>query len=113
MGYQVAIRHIPTGEVRMHEYTYKDWEFPNDEWSGDIYMWTEGNYGCGCNLSNFFRGDEEFDECNQDYKALYALLPDGRLVDIEEYGDYIQTGIQREPYTRPEQFTNTSGAQRD
>lgn len=121
MSYQVAIKNNQTGEVRMYQMSFA-WrngnEDPSTPWSGDIYTWTEGNFGCECNLHLFFcraKGEyedepyydaegNEINRCgNGEYTALYALLPDGSIKDIQQYADWL-AGNKYEPRTSPEQF---------
>lgn len=89
--YKVAIRNNATGEVAIAEIGL-DWKFPSEEDSGDIFWWTEGNMGCDCNRELEWRRakDEEipddFDyECGDGrFSVLYAELPDGERVSIDE-----------------------------
>lgn len=87
--YLVAIRHNPTGEVRMYR-NDMSWEGDEDR---DHWMWTEGNYGCDCNRHLFFiraAGNDEWEdrECgNTEYSCLYAELPDGRRIVIDSQSD--------------------------
>lgn len=80
--YHVAIRNNATGEVRMYR---------NDlAWDeASMYQWTDGNYGCDCNRTLFWyraAGDEaEGWKCGDTgFSALYAELPDGTRIPIDE-----------------------------
>jgi hypothetical protein len=91
MGYKVAIRYNATGEVRICQINLT-WGAPNPgNPDGDLSWWTDGNMGCDCNrVSEFNRaGGEQIDEkpfqCTEgNFTALYADLPDGRRVIIED-----------------------------
>lgn len=87
MSYKVAIRDNATGEVRIGAYDF-DW---NEFW------WTEGNMSCDCNRRlEFLRaggpgpaGDPHWNdaehECgNGAYSVLYAYLPDGKRIALQE-----------------------------
>ncbi len=93
MSYQVAIRHNPSGEIRIASQT--DTESYKYEWDdGQMFWWTDGNFGCDCNRElEFIRAsgravtEEEFDnsECGTTvYTVLHAILPDGTIIPIEE-----------------------------
>lgn len=81
--YLVAIRHNPSGEIRMYR--------QDMTWDDDEFMWTEGNYSCDCNRYLFFEraaGNEpdwDLAKCGDElYTALYAELPpDGRHVTLD------------------------------
>ena len=98
--YDVAIRRNDTGEVRMCRQDV-DWDDTNDD--GHIYYWTEGNFGCDCNRElEFLRagGDDPlFDsvECGGErFSALYALLPDGRRVPLDDDACYGRSSCEAE-----------------
>lgn len=85
----VAIRHNPTGEVRMYRHDMA-WE---DEDERSHWHWTDGNYGCDCNRHLFFiraAGNDEWEdrECGStEYSCLYAELPDGSRRPIDSTSD--------------------------
>lgn len=88
MPYKVAIRKNATGEVRLREMPY-DWRKPDG--SDDLLWWTDGNFGCDCNRELEFEraagGDPGLDEVecgNEAYSVLYAELPDGERVVVDE-----------------------------
>lgn len=55
--YSVVIKHVKTGNKTVIKYetdsTQKEIEF----------LWSEGNYGCDCNLAIFFNDKEGTDYC--------------------------------------------------
>ena len=86
--YDVALRKNDTGEVRICRQNI-DWDTSND--CGHVYYWTEGNFGCDCNRElTFLRAGGETPalddvECGESrFTALYALLPDGRKVMLDD-----------------------------
>ena len=99
MPYKVAIRNNETKEIRF-EVMERDW-FKNGP-EGDYYWWTEGNFSCDCNRRMSFNraagmtGEEvwaiedqieksEFGSCSFGlFKALYAELPDGTKIKLDE-----------------------------
>ena len=75
--YKVALRKNATGEIKMVEY-----DMPWEDHS--LFMWTDGNFGCDCNRADFF-GDDDPGHCSSDrFTALYAELPDGTKVKLDE-----------------------------
>lgn len=87
MGYQVAILHVASGEVRMDQI--------NLNWNNDVFWWTEGNMSCDCNLHREWHraggpgpaDDPHWNNLSIDcsdglYRALYALLPSGERVEL-------------------------------
>lgn len=95
--YVVALRDNESGEIRLYRY---DMEWEDDE--TDRFMWTEGNYGCDCNRHLAFlraggpgpTGDPHWNhaerECGMErYTALYAELPDGRRITLDEQPDQL------------------------
>ena len=90
--YQVAIRKNETGEVRLA--TIKaDWTSHSKLW------WTGGNQSCDCSRHLRFErvGGASPDisevECGDGkYSVLYALLPDGALIKIEQGDADVQEG---------------------
>lgn len=88
-NYKVAIRKNETGEVRLYNRS-EAWIFPDDEWSGSIWLWTGGNQSCSCNLCDYwhYAGTEtEWESdgcCTNRFTPLYAELEDGRRIEIEE-----------------------------
>ena len=88
MGYKVAIRKNETGEVRVYDVGYSDWDTPDGH--NDLFWWTEGNFGCDCNrFASWMRaggedpGEEDWPCGNMRYTVLYADLPDGRRIEID------------------------------
>lgn len=93
MPYKVAIRKNATGEIRIAEMDF-EWDKGND--STDLFWWTEGNFGCDCNrYLEFERAgghdpdddvpDDQQQECGHTaYSVLYAEMPDGKRVPIDE-----------------------------
>jgi hypothetical protein len=87
-GYKVAIRKNDTQETRMYEVDFTDWE--NQYGTNDLFWWTEGNFGCDCNRGDsWHRAGGEPTEieypCGGDlFSALYAVLPDGSKIPIDE-----------------------------
>jgi hypothetical protein len=80
--YHVAIRKNETGEVRMYRHDMA-WD------DSSMYQWTDGNYGCDCNRELFWHranGDEaEAISCGStDFTVLYAELPDGTRIEIDD-----------------------------
>lgn len=83
MPYCVTIRKNATGEIRAKEYPY--------EWSeGQLFWWTEGNFGCDCNRALAFERaaglDPDIDdtECGHSaFTVLSAELPDGTVVRVD------------------------------
>lgn len=88
MSYQVAIRQNATGEIRMHEIDFTDWGKPDGY--TDLFWWTDGNFGCDCNRKASFYNvgiDEpgmDFPCGHEAYSVLYAILPDGKKILIDE-----------------------------
>lgn len=85
--YQVAIKNNETGEIRLCNINL-EWLEHSDFW------WTEGNMACDCNRSQeFARAGNESDpnvDCNVDenkYSVLYALLTDGKKINLENNED--------------------------
>lgn len=86
MGYKIKIRKNATGEVRIYD--------TECEWQGDGNIWllTEGNFGCDCNCHDFFEqaGDkDEWEECGcseDKYTIIEAILESGEIVKIDERG---------------------------
>lgn len=81
--YNVAIRKNDTGEIRIYRHDIS--------WDEDssMYEWTDGNYGCDCNRDIFWHwavGEEtEERKCGHTtFSVLYAELPDGTRIDIDE-----------------------------
>jgi hypothetical protein len=93
VSYTVAIRKNETGEVR---HTFYDYDHTASEYATAdellIYLWTEGNNGCDCNLAADFAraGGEDTPRpvdlpCSDGkYTALYAEFPGGRRLAIKE-----------------------------
>lgn len=84
MSYDVLIRKNDTGEIRRCRFEGVDWYADSSD-----YLWTDGNYGCDCNLADFFaQAGGEFDPekdhpCgNEKYTPIKAILPDGSEVEI-------------------------------
>ena len=75
--YTVALRHVPTGEVRIVKDRFDFSGYTRDEdWEHDAdYIWLNGNYSCDCNRHNFFNriGNPEFDEEIPCGDVLYAV----------------------------------------
>lgn len=93
MSYKVRIRKNSTGEERDYEFPKLTWEFPSENGSGSMFIWTEGNFSCDCNRYLFFERaggnpadpDETEDRCGDDaYTVLHAELPDGKKVEIDQ-----------------------------
>lgn len=87
MGYRVTIE-TPDGELVRYEVTRVEWRDDDT----DVYWWTEGNASCDCNLAAFVaraRGvpEEKIQEmetpCGETYRALWAELPNGRVVRLK------------------------------
>jgi hypothetical protein len=81
MSYKVAIRKNETGEIR---FSTVNWEWSD----GDMYWWTEGNFGCDCNREdrwNLAGGDvPKSNKCSDSkFSALYVELPDGTKIEID------------------------------
>jgi len=80
--YTVLLRNNETGE----EVTYTH----SVEWD-DVshYLWTDGNYACDCNRSDFFAQAKGIPEdpskgCGHDkYSAFYATLANGERVMLD------------------------------
>lgn len=89
MPYNVAIRKNATGEVRMAPMDL-DWFKPDGY--DDMYWWTEGNFACDCNRHLEWEraagrepDNDEGIECGHTaYTALYAELPDGTRIEIDD-----------------------------
>lgn len=85
MSYQVLIRNNATGEERLYQYDF-DWG------DSSLFLWTEGNYGCDCNRSLFFRravgekvGCTESVDCGETaFSIPYAIMPDGTRIQIDD-----------------------------
>ena len=76
--YKVAIRKNATGEIRIVPFDHGDFS---------LYMWTDGNWACNCNRADFF-GDEDAGHCGSTrFTALYAELPDGTKVKLDDEAD--------------------------
>lgn len=88
VSYKVAIRKNETGEIRLYV------QSECGPW-GDLskYFWTDGNFGCDCNRADCFRdagGEEpnEQEECGETrYTALYAELPSGERIKLDEVSE--------------------------
>ena len=81
MPYKVAIRNNATGEVRLCGYDL-EWQDHSEYWH------TDGNEGCDCNAKHAFDGDrlcQSDNPCGHTaYSILYAILPSGESVPLEE-----------------------------
>lgn len=89
MSYTVAIRNNTTNETR-HYQMDQVWGY------GHAFWWTDGNFNCDCNRKLHFEhaaGDDSdvFDcddgtcECSTGkYSVLYAELPCGKIIILEE-----------------------------
>jgi len=80
--YLVAIRKNDTGEIRIYRHDIA-WD------DTSMYQWTDGNYGCDCNRRLFWyraAGDEAEEViCGETaFSVLYAELPDGTRIEIDE-----------------------------
>lgn len=88
MSYVVRIRNNSTGEIRPWD---SGLDYDPACHDGFIYHWTEGNFGCDCNRSNFFHRNDEHDysdECGNDgYTVIDATLPDGTVIVIDEHDE--------------------------
>ncbi|KAB0269039.1 hypothetical protein [Microvirga brassicacearum] len=99
MTYRVAIRKNSTGEVRLYT-SPVEWSPPegdSDE-SPTQWLWTEGNYASDGNRETFFEDaehlsfgpahaahpDPEFGLDTYEYAALYAELPDGTRIALDD-----------------------------
>lgn len=88
MPYKVAIRKNETGEIRFHEVEW-DW-FKGDPEDGDWSWWVVGNFSCDCNRRDSWITDadpdaEEESTCSDGkFSALYAELPDGTRITLDE-----------------------------
>ena len=84
--YKVIMRKESTGEIRACDMDL-DFKLPNDESDGDVFWWTEGNFGCDCNRHIVFEGKHDKDHifpCGyKEYTVLYCELPDGTKVSID------------------------------
>jgi hypothetical protein len=82
-SYLVALENSMTGEVRFYRQDFYWDDFAE-------FMWTEGNFACDCNRAMMFQranGEEAtWDHPCGDvlYTALYAQLPDGTKIPLEE-----------------------------
>jgi len=85
-SYKIAMRKNETGEIRVID--------QNLSWHDySIFWWTTGNFGCDCNRElEWLRsegvdvdGDEVEPECGSGkFSVLYAELPDGTRITIDE-----------------------------
>jgi hypothetical protein len=81
MGYRICIRCEATGETVL-----TGWH--DDEWGDDAeFLWTDGNYGCDCNLGHMFhhaRGEDDVRyPCGfSQFTPVHAELSDGTIVEI-------------------------------
>lgn len=86
MTYQVLIRRNSDGVERLRTVEW-DW-FKNGE-HGDLYWWTEGNFGCDCNRKWEFErayGEpiSEQGPCGRAaYTVVKAILPNGLEIPID------------------------------
>lgn len=82
MSYKVAVRKNSTGEIRFYPWDYDTGIKELSDIDGQIFYWTDGNMGCGCNLAQLFDGDT--DECSDDiYTNLSIEYEDGRRIDLQ------------------------------
>lgn len=89
MAYKVAIRKNSTGEIRMAS---MDLDWFKADGGDDMYWWTEGNFACDCNRHLSWeragghepRDDEEMECGSTAFATLYAVLPDGTRIDIDD-----------------------------
>jgi hypothetical protein len=91
MPYTVVIRNNATGEVRMKLQPY-EW-VDDDDGGGQLYVWTDGNFGCDCNRAmEFARAggateEEAWDaevECGETaFSVPHVILPDGSQVPVD------------------------------
>jgi hypothetical protein len=87
MTYFVRIRKNETGEVRNAE---MEWDWLRNGPGGDMFWWTDGNFGCDCNreLQFEYAVGKEYDEivceCSTGrFTVLDANLPDGTVIKID------------------------------
>ncbi len=66
------------------------WVPSDEQGSGSIWWWTEGNGGCDCNRALFFKTagaeDNEDDDtpCGESlYRIKFIELPDGTRIDVD------------------------------
>lgn len=83
-GYTVRIRRDADGVVREYRVEELNWEDHSE------YLWTEGSFGCDCNLELFFEraaGNKIEDEVlrcgNHRFTAISVLLPNGITIMLE------------------------------
>ncbi len=91
MAYTVAIRNNATGEVRTKLQPF-EWE-DDEDGGGQLFVWTEGNFGCDCNRAMEFArasGASEEEawatevECGETaFSVPYVILPDGKQVLVD------------------------------
>jgi hypothetical protein len=91
MAYTVVIRNNITGEVRTGLQPY-EWE-DDEDGGGQLFWWTEGNFGCDCNRSlEFARAggateEEAWDaevECGETvFSVPHVILADGTQISVD------------------------------
>lgn len=82
---EVRLKKNINGEVRDIPYNL-DW-MEGDE--GDsMYFWREGNFGCDCNRSDIWYGEQEVRpdvECgHKAFAVIHVRLDDGRIVAVDD-----------------------------
>jgi len=88
MKYKVKIRNNETKEIRICDQRSLDWDRNNDE--GQLFWWTEGNFGCDCNRGAEFERakDMSYDIINSScghnkYSVIEAIFENGDVLEID------------------------------
>lgn len=88
--YKVAIRNEETGEIRVCEMAG---EWVGDDYGPSEYWWTEGNFSCDCNRGLVYDSNGSDSKCGTEkYTALYAELPDGTKIPLDEEPRCVKQG---------------------
>ena len=81
---------IRNSDCEISFYSIK-WDWTKNGDRGDLYWWTDGNFGCDCNrYMSFERGKgrepkDDYCKCGYDcYTVPYVILPDGIKIKIDD-----------------------------
>lgn len=89
-NYDVLIRRNADGLGRVRRI---DWNWNKNGEGGDMYWWTDGNFGCDCNREWEFQraGGEPISDdpvCGGSrYTVVKIILPDGEEIPVDQRED--------------------------